>query len=88
MTKMSHAEALVSAIIDSMQTDPDVVLLGRPLGLGPQRALMSRLTDRFEDRVYDPPVCEAGNAALGVGAVLDAVLGAVLDAGTRSSGAM
>jgi len=73
MTKMSHAEALVSAIIDSMQTDPDVVLLGRPLGLGPQRALMSRLTDRFADRVYDPPVCEAGNAALGVGAAMAGV---------------
>ncbi|MDB5570386.1 MAG: alpha-ketoacid dehydrogenase subunit beta [Hyphomicrobiales bacterium] len=70
MTKMSHAEALVTAILDSMAADADVVLLGRPLGLGPQRMLMSRLTDRFEDRVYDPPVCEAGNAALGVGAAM------------------
>jgi pyruvate/2-oxoglutarate/acetoin dehydrogenase E1 component len=70
MTKMSHAEALVTAIIDSMAQDERVYLFGRPLGLGPQRALMSRLTDRFDERVFDPPTCEAGNAALGVGAAM------------------
>ena len=67
---MSHAEALIAGISDAMVADADVVMFGQPLGLGPQRALMSRLAERFGDRLFDPPVCEAANAALGVGAAM------------------
>ena len=67
---MSIAQALIAAIADAMAEDPMVCLLGSPLGLGPQRMLMNGLREAHPDRVLDPPTCEAGNAALGVGAAM------------------
>jgi pyruvate/2-oxoglutarate/acetoin dehydrogenase E1 component len=67
---MSFAEAMVTALLDAMGEDERVCMVGRPLGLGPQRVLLSRLTERFPDRCFDPPTSEAANAALGAGAAM------------------
>lgn len=70
MRVMTFAEAMINALIDAMSEDQSVVLVGRPLGLGPQRAFLKNLTDRFPDRCFDPPTSEAANAALGAGAAM------------------
>ena len=67
---MTFAEAMINALIDAMSEDDNVVLLGRPLGLGPQRVFLQKLTDRFPQRCFDPPTSEAANAALGAGAAM------------------
>lgn len=71
MPRMSYAEALVDGLYISMESDPRVSLIGRyVLGLSPLRYLMERVRDAFSDRIYDPPVSEAGIASVGVGAAM------------------
>jgi acetoin:2,6-dichlorophenolindophenol oxidoreductase subunit beta len=67
---MTVAEAMINALIDAMEEDERVALIGRPLGLGPQRVHLTRLIDRFPNRCFDPPTSEAANAALGAGAAM------------------
>jgi acetoin:2,6-dichlorophenolindophenol oxidoreductase subunit beta len=84
MAVTTYAEALVQALMDAMAADERVSLIGSsPLGLGPQRALTSRIRERFPDRVDDPPTSEAANAALGVGAAM-AGMRPFVDLGTGS----
>jgi acetoin:2,6-dichlorophenolindophenol oxidoreductase subunit beta len=67
----SYAEAFVSALIDAMDADRMVSLIGSsPLGLGPERRLTDDLRQRHPDRVMDPPTAEGGIASLGAGAAM------------------
>ena len=84
MPSTTYAEALVEALLDAMEADPRVSLIGSsPLGLGPQRALTNRIRERFPDRVDDPPTSEPANAALGTGAAM-AGMRPFVDLGTGS----
>ncbi|MGE5147527.1 MAG: alpha-ketoacid dehydrogenase subunit beta [Candidatus Eiseniibacteriota bacterium] len=67
----SYAEAFVAALVDSMDADPMVSLIGSaPLGLGPERKLTDEIRRRHGDRVMDPPTAEGGIASLGAGAAM------------------
>jgi pyruvate dehydrogenase E1 component beta subunit len=69
--KQSYAAAFVDALLDSMEADARVSLIGSaPLGLGPQRGLTDSLRARFPDRVVDPPTAEGAVASLGAGAAM------------------
>ncbi len=71
MAKKIYAEALVDGLYISMEKDPQVSLIGRHvLGLSPLRTLMDPIREAFADRIYDPPISEAGITALGVGAAM------------------
>jgi pyruvate/2-oxoglutarate/acetoin dehydrogenase E1 component len=69
--KQSYAAAFVDALLDCMERDPRVSLIGSaPLGLGPERLLTNHLRARFPDRVSDPPTSECGIASIGAGAAM------------------
>ena len=68
--KMSYAEAVLTALNDSMIADDSVSLIGRPFSLGPTRVLAKKLKEKFPTRVCEPPTSEAANAAVGAGAAM------------------
>jgi acetoin:2,6-dichlorophenolindophenol oxidoreductase subunit beta len=71
MARMTFAAALVDALHISLREDPNLSLIGAHiLGIGPQRKLMTRITEDFSERVFDPPIAEAALAALGAGAAM------------------
>lgn len=71
MAQKIYAEALVEGLYGCMDSDPRVSLIGRHvLGLSPLRTLMDPIREAFADRIYDPPISEAGVTALGVGAAM------------------
>lgn len=64
--------ALADAIVEEMDRDPRVVVIGEDVG-NPDctNSVFSGLLERFgDDRVIDVPVCEAGFTGLGIGAAL------------------
>lgn len=69
--KQTYAAAFVDALLDSMDADRSVSLIGSaPLGLGPERHLTDELRRRHPDRVMDPPTAEGGVASVGAGAAM------------------
>ena len=67
----SYAAAFVDALLDSMEADRRVSLIGSaPLGLGPQRGLTDLIRARFPERVVDPPTAEGAVGSLGAGAAM------------------
>lgn len=71
MPRQSYARAFVDALLEAMEADAAVTLIGSaPLGLGPQRVLTEEIRVRFPHRVFDPPTAEGGIAALGIGAAM------------------
>ena len=69
--KQTYAAAFVDALLDSMDADRSVSLIGSaPLGLGPERHLTEELRRRHPDRVMDPPTAEGGVASVGAGAAM------------------
>jgi pyruvate dehydrogenase E1 component beta subunit len=69
--KQSYAQAFVDALIDSMERDARVSLIGSaPLGLGPERLLTNDIRSRYPERVSDPPTSECCIASIGAGAAM------------------
>lgn len=67
----TYAAAFVDALLDSMDADRSVSLIGSaPLGLGPERHLTEELRRRHPGRVMDPPTAEGGVASVGAGAAM------------------
>ena len=72
MAVMTYREALNQALIEEMERDPDVFLMGEEVGVYNGAYKVSKgLLDRFGDmRVVDTPITELGFAGLGVGAAM------------------
>lgn len=73
-SKQTYAAAFVDALLDSMDADRTVSLIGSaPLGLGPERHLTEEIRRRHPGRVMDPPTAEGGVASVGAGAAMAGV---------------
>ena len=84
MRQITYAEAMVEALDEVLQADERVSLIGSYfLGLSPRRVLLNTLRDKFPDRVFDPPISEAGYCGLGIGAAM-AGERPIVDVGTSS----
>jgi pyruvate/2-oxoglutarate/acetoin dehydrogenase E1 component len=72
MRELNLAEAIREGIIQEMQADPNVVLIGEDVGkFGGAFHVTHGMLDEFgPDRVRDTPISEAGFTGLGVGAAL------------------
>jgi pyruvate dehydrogenase E1 component beta subunit len=71
MKELSYAETLVETLIEIMEEDERVYLIGSYfLGLHPKRLLLDRLREKFPSRVVDPPIAELGYCGLGIGAAM------------------
>lgn len=71
MSRITFAGALVDALFDTMESDPNVVLVSSLLfGMRPSHKLLRKIYGRFSDRLIEPPNCEAAAAGLGVGAAV------------------
>lgn len=84
MRHISYAEAMVEALDEVLQGDDRVSLIGSYfLGISPRRVLLNDLREKFPDRVYDPPISEAGFCGMGIGAAM-AGERPIIDVGTSS----
>ena len=72
MTEMNMVEALNSALMGEMESDPDVIVLGEDVGVnGGVFRVTDGLWDRFgDDRVIDTPLAESGIVGLSIGMAL------------------
>ena len=84
MKKITHAEAVVEAICECMSEDPNVALVwGSVMGVGGKNEHVERIKSEFGDRIFHPPISEAGMCALAAGAAMDGVR-TILPMGTAS----
>ncbi len=72
MTETTYREAIRQALIDAMQTDPDIILLGEEVGLyGGAYGVTKGLIDMFgAERVIDAPISEPAIVGAAVGAAM------------------
>ncbi|MFN4158066.1 MAG: alpha-ketoacid dehydrogenase subunit beta [Gemmobacter sp.] len=72
MTQTTYREALRQALIDAMQADPDIILLGEEVGLyGGAYGVTKGLIDLFgAQRVMDAPISEPAIIGTAVGAAM------------------
>lgn len=72
MAVITYREALNQALVEEMERDPDVFLMGEEVGVYNGAYKVSKgLLDQFgEMRVVDTPITELGFAGLGVGAAM------------------
>lgn len=72
MTQTTYREALRQALIDAMQADPDIILLGEEVGLyGGAYGVTKGLIDMFgAHRVMDAPISEPAIIGAAVGAAM------------------
>jgi pyruvate dehydrogenase E1 component beta subunit len=68
----TYRDALRQALIDAMQEDPDIVVLGEEVGLyGGAYGVTKGLLNQFgADRIMDTPISEAGIVGAAVGAAM------------------
>lgn len=68
----TYREALRQALIDAMQADPEIVVLGEEVGLyGGAYGVTKGLIDMFgPERIMDTPISEAGIVGAAVGAAM------------------
>jgi len=68
----TYREALRQALMDAMQADPDVILIGEDVGLyGGAYGVTKGLLDQFgANRVIDTPISEPGFVGIAVGAAM------------------
>lgn len=70
MAIMRYADALAAAVHESMAADPRVVLIaGSMMGLA-GAAPMAPIRKDFADRIFEPPISEAGLSGICVGAAI------------------
>src|ERR687897_989014 len=72
MATITYREALIQALSEEMERDPDVFLMGEEVGMYNGAYKVSKgLLEKFgEMRVVDTPITELGFAGLGVGAAM------------------
>ena len=72
MAVITYREALNQAMVEEMERDPDVFLMGEEVGVYNGAYKVSKgMLDRFgEMRVVDTPITELGFAGLGIGAAM------------------
>jgi len=72
MTETTYREAIRQALIDAMQADPDIILLGEEVGLyGGAYGVTKGLIDLFgAERVIDAPISEPAIVGAAVGAAM------------------
>src|SRR5688572_7988908 len=72
MSVISYREALNQAMVEEMERDPNVFLMGEEVGHYQGAYKVSQgLLERFsERRVIDTPIAECGFAGVGVGAAM------------------
>ncbi|MCY3906599.1 MAG: alpha-ketoacid dehydrogenase subunit beta [Anaerolineaceae bacterium] len=72
MRELSYREALNEALVQAMEADPDVILIGEDIGsYGGAFGVTRGLLDRYgTKRVIDTPISEAGIAGACVGAAI------------------
>ena len=72
MRELSHSEALVEAIRECMDEDQNIALVwGSLMGVGSDNKHIEHIKTDFGDRIFHPPISEAGIAALATGAAMD-----------------
>jgi pyruvate dehydrogenase E1 component beta subunit len=72
MTETTYREAIRQALLDAMQADPDVILIGEEVGLyGGAYGVTKGLIDLFgAERVIDAPISEPAIVGAAVGAAM------------------
>jgi pyruvate dehydrogenase E1 component beta subunit len=71
MARKSYAQAIADTLYDTLKSDPSVTIVGSyVLGFGPFNPLLNKVRQDFPDRLWDPPISEAANAYLGIGAAM------------------
>ena len=72
MSGTTYREALRQALIDAMNEDPDIVVLGEEVGLyGGAYGVTKGLIDQFgPERILDTPISEAAIVGAAVGAAM------------------
>jgi pyruvate dehydrogenase E1 component beta subunit len=72
MIQTTYRDAIGRALLDAMDADPDVILLGEEVGLyGGAYGVTKGLLDRFgPERVIDAPISEPGIVGAAVGAAM------------------
>ena len=74
MRELSHSEALVEAIRECMDEDQNIALVwGSLMGVGSDNKHIEHIKTDFGDRIFHPPISEAGIAALATGAAMDGI---------------
>ncbi len=72
MAKITYREAVRRAMIEEMERDPNVFLMGEEVGhyQGAYKCSLGMLEKFGEERVVDTPISEQGFAGLGIGAAM------------------
>jgi Pyruvate/2-oxoglutarate dehydrogenase complex, dehydrogenase (E1) component, eukaryotic type, beta subunit len=72
MAKITYREAVRRAMIEEMERDPNVFLMGEEVGHyhGAYKVSQGMLEKFGEERVVDTPISEQGFAGLGIGAAM------------------
>ena len=84
MAIITHAAAVVEAIAECMAEDENLALVwASAMEGGGNNALSKRIKTEYADRIFDPPISEAGICAIATGAAMDNVR-TVVPMGTAS----
>jgi pyruvate dehydrogenase E1 component beta subunit len=71
MKEMTYAQALSQGLVECLEADERVVMIGAGYGgLTPYRAEYATLRERFSDRITDPPIAELGYCGIAIGAAM------------------
>ena len=66
MRTITHAEAVVEAIAECMEEDDHLALVWASVMEGGDKDLAERLRTDYADRVFHPPISEAGLCAIAI----------------------
>lgn len=83
MRTITQAEAVVEAITECMAEDDHLALVWASVMEGGDKELAQRLSTDYADRIFHPPISEAGLCAIATGAAMDGVR-TVVPMGTAS----
>jgi pyruvate dehydrogenase E1 component beta subunit len=84
MTRLSYAQAMARGLTEALEGDSRVMLMGQYFfGLTRHRTLTVDIRRRFPDRIWDPPIAEAGYVGTGIGAAISG-LRPIVDVATAS----
>ena len=70
MKEMNFAEGLSLGLLESLEQDERIVLMGAGYGGQFHRSVFAPVRQRFGDRITDPPIAELGYCGIAIGAAL------------------